>query len=494
MAKPKASSKKASSTKASSTKASSKKTSAAGGLRIRMYRVGFGDFFLVTVPSKAGEKHILIDCGVTSGATGKGDIASIKTAVRHMVETTGGKLALLIVTHRHADHIIGFSRCADEFAKLKGSVEAIWMPAWEQEYDGDKPAKTKKFQDDLEQLALGMGAALAGATDDDSLEILGIAANATGVTKEGPGGGTNKASLELLKTKLGVTPKYYAKGSTADLPQSLIDAGLSADILGPPPITELDFVSLMDVKRSTWQYLDRAGGGTGGTLEPFAPQFVVGPEAYPPSAFAEWAPPGKGTKPDPAARFPQQLQDAVKKSTPAAMLMAAKKLDDMLNNQSLVVLFTWNGKRLLFAGDAQAGNWMYWLYELDKPTRKLDGLTLAQASKDILGSLDFYKAGHHGSTNATPLPAEQAMGPAGGFVTMCSTQANTFGNVKNNAEVPRGPLMDALAKRSTLIRSDHYAAKLPNANVPAIKGAPTSPPTPKAGTITVGDFWVDYTL
>src|SRR5260221_14498671 len=37
------------------------------GLRVRMYRVGFGDFFLLSVPTPKGPKpfrHILIDCGV----------------------------------------------------------------------------------------------------------------------------------------------------------------------------------------------------------------------------------------------------------------------------------------------------------------------------------------------------------------------------------------------------------------------------------------------
>ena len=29
-----------------------------------MFRIGFGDFFLVTVPTAAGKKYILIDCGV----------------------------------------------------------------------------------------------------------------------------------------------------------------------------------------------------------------------------------------------------------------------------------------------------------------------------------------------------------------------------------------------------------------------------------------------
>lgn len=461
------------------------------GLRIRMYRVGFGDFFLVTVPSEAGPQSMLIDCGVTAGKTGKGDIASLKTAVRHMATETGGKLALLIMTHRHADHIIGFSRCPEEFARFKGNVQAIWMPAWEQEYGSEKAAKVHKLQDDLQDLALGLGLTFAGAKDEIGQEILGIARNATG---EGPGGGTNKASLELLKTGLGVTPQYYAKGDTAQLPKSLVDAGLSAVILGPPPISEVDFVSMMDIKRNTWQYLDRAAGGEGGRIMPFASQFVVGPNAYPVSAFDEWAPRNPGAARDDSRRYPEALQEAVRASTPAAMLMAARKLDDMLNNQSLVVLFTWNGKRLLFAGDAQAGNWMYWLYELDKPVRKLEGTTLAAASRDVLGSLDFYKAGHHGSTNATPLPAVQAMGPVGGFVTMCSTQADSFGSVDNKSEVPRLPLMDALGGRSTLVRSDQYPAKLPAKQVPAVDGAPAGLPTPRQGKLELGDFWVDYTL
>jgi len=33
--------------------------------------------------------------------------------------------------------------------------------------------------------------------------------------------------------------------------------------------------------------------------------------------------------------------------------MAAAGLNSFLNNQSLVVLFSWKGKNLLFAGDAQ---------------------------------------------------------------------------------------------------------------------------------------------
>ena len=37
---------------------------------MRMYRVGFGDFFLMTVPGKNGPAHILIDCGVHAANIG----------------------------------------------------------------------------------------------------------------------------------------------------------------------------------------------------------------------------------------------------------------------------------------------------------------------------------------------------------------------------------------------------------------------------------------
>src|SRR5262249_18781720 len=144
-------------------KKSAKKKAAAGDpLRIRMYRVGFGDFFLMTVPSGAGPQHILIDCGVTTGTTGKGDLGTIKEAVADMAQETDHKLALVIVTHRHKDHIIGFSRCADVFSKF--TVGAIWMPVWETEYDD----QVKSFQSELTALALDVQQHLALAADDNA--------------------------------------------------------------------------------------------------------------------------------------------------------------------------------------------------------------------------------------------------------------------------------------------------------------------------------------
>src|SRR4030095_6761531 len=96
-------------------------TASANGLRVRMYRVGFGDFFLLTVPTKsAGPQHILIDCGVHAG-----NIGSMSDCVADLIEVTGRKLALVIVTHYHADHLSGFATQSEEFAQFE--VGAVWI-------------------------------------------------------------------------------------------------------------------------------------------------------------------------------------------------------------------------------------------------------------------------------------------------------------------------------------------------------------------------------
>jgi hypothetical protein len=225
---------------------------------------------------------------------------------------------------------------------------------------------------------------------------------------------------------------------------------------------------------------------------PFGREHVVSASDYPPSAFREWASRKNGVRPDFSKRHSKELEKGVREATPAALFMAAKTLDAMLNNQSLVVLFEWQGKKLLFAGDAQGGNWEYWLYGDGVPATDPSSLTLSKDGKQILGAIDFYKVGHHGSTNATPISAVEAMGHDHSFVSMCSTEGDTFGSVKNSSEVPRGPLLDALAKKSTLVRSDQIAVSEGGVNVPATVAEKLQKPA--SGTLEVGSCYVDYLL
>jgi hypothetical protein len=391
-----------------------------------------------------------------------------------MADETESKLALIIVTHRHKDHIIGFSRCATEFEQF--SVDAVWMPIWESEND----AKIQEFQADLHQFALNLGAALAGRDDPISEAIQGFVLNATG---EGPGGGSNAESLRMLKTSFGVKPQYLARGDKAKLPSALQKAGLTAQILGPPPVDEPDFLKLKDLKKDVGQYLDNqrnaqpADGEQAQGLMPFQPKYVASQSDYPANAFREW-------------RDPNALEEGVRSSTPAALYLAGETLDNLLNNQSLVVLFGWQGKQLLFAGDAQAGNWEYWLYDEGVPARDPTGLELSDDSKKILRDIDFYKVGHHGSTNATPIPAVTAMGS--GFVSMCSTEDGTYGTVANDSEVPHGDLLAALAKKSAVVRSDQIKVAEGDVKVPA--AVHKQMPKPKSGKFEVGSCYVDYFL
>ncbi|HEV7767988.1 MAG TPA: MBL fold metallo-hydrolase [Thermoanaerobaculia bacterium] len=472
-----------------------------GELRVRMYRVGFGDFFLVTVPSDDGPQHIVIDCGVTPGTTHKGDIGTIKDAVAHMAKETDNKLALIIVTHRHMDHIIGFSRSADLFKQF--TVDAIWMSYWETEYD----EQAVKMQAELTALALDVQThlALSARADLDTQDMLGMLRNATGFDhtdlslgmaagakpKTGKGGGTNAASLALLKTGLGVKPEYYAKGDKPKLPKRLAKTGLVAEVLGPPPADALTFMKLTDLKKGVGQYLGADGTTEAGMkFDPFGPAWHATADDYPESAFREWAPRVQGQLPDFSVRHNAALEAAVNASQPSALFTAVKALDSFLNNQSLVVLFTYEGRKLLFVGDAQAGNWEYWMYG-GTPTKAPSIDDIAAEGKAVLSSLDFYKVGHHGSTNATPITAVDTM--EGDFVSMCSTQEDTFGSRQNASEVPRDPLLAALAKKSAVIRSDDVAVTIGD-GVPAASEAPKALPKPARGKLVAGSIYIDYFL
>jgi hypothetical protein len=474
------------------------------GIRVRMYRVGFGDFFLVSfLPDSGDPVHIVIDCGVFKGTKQTGDIGSIEAAVADMVQTTGGKLALLMVTHRHADHIAGFSRCDAAFRSL--SVQAVWMSIWESEYS----PTAMKFQAELTRTAAALQshfAALGARASKEQDTARKYMENATG---EGGGkGGSNAKALNLLKNGFaGVVPEYYQAGATAKLPPALAQVGVTAQILGPPPVADVALMKLMDLQKGVGQYLaDEELEGTD-SRAPFGPRWEVDPlsgsargskDVYGPGSFREWSGDRNGEN-LPSVQQAQKgradMEAALELAQPAAALVAAKQLNSFLNNQSLVVLFTIKGKKLLFVGDAQAGNWEHWLFDTDSPDKKASG-TMSANAQQILSSLDFYKVGHHGSGNATPKAVVETMRRGGRkFAAMCSTQKDVYGtedpdDPTKGTEVPRVPLIDALAAECALVRSDQIAITVDGESIDAMVEAPL----PAAGNgprYEKGAMWID---
>jgi hypothetical protein len=432
------------------------------GIRVRMYRVGFGDFFLLSLRAPDDTaRHILVDCGVHAA-----NIGAIGAAIDQLATDTGKQLSLVIMTHRHADHISGFSSGKDVFATF--NVERVWMP-W---YDDPKNKAAASLQATLTALAANLQIRLAARNDPATAEAEQMANNITGTMSAVGGQTSNTDALDTLQHGFKAPVDYYKAGDTPTLPASLVQAGLTAQILGPP--IDQALVQQMDGKGH--QYL-AANADDGAPPKRFDPVFDYDGAKYPDAAFELYT--------------REEVERAVADAQPDLELAKAAQSDQFLNNQSLVVLFGFGGKKLLFAGDAQWGNWQNFLFGGTLGTPGHTGLT--SAAKTILDTIDFYKVGHHGSTNATPIDALNAM--KDGVVAMCSTNENAYGKVANKSEVPRIPLLAALEKktRSQLARSDMVAAGTEAAckpddveSIPPLQAPFTAGPN--------GQIYVDYEM
>ena len=135
------------------------------GVTVRMYRTGFGDCFLLAFPGGNGEPiYMLIDCGVHSQYRGGGE--QIENVVGDLREATGGRLAVIVITHEHADHISGFAKCCDVFKKM--SVSEVWF-AWT-ERPGDAAAADLKRKQALMLKGLRIAHLRFAASDSEAAE------------------------------------------------------------------------------------------------------------------------------------------------------------------------------------------------------------------------------------------------------------------------------------------------------------------------------------
>jgi beta-lactamase superfamily II metal-dependent hydrolase len=465
---------------AKSTPTASTKPASGGpaNIRVRMYRVGFGDFFLLTVPGKKGPAHILIDCGVHAA-----NIGSIDECVKDMMKETSNRLALVILTHYHADHMSGFASNYDDFAQFE--VGAVWITNRLDPNNSD----SSKFMAQLTSVAQQLKMQLSVRDHPASVEAHAKVENALGVSEDG-GGGSNAKALKLLQSGFKNKPPvyYYQGGDTPTLPDEL-EGMITAEVLGPSPKDSDGEFSASDNK--TEQYLavlSDQGVPDTGSADPFdRKQWPGRVSDYPIQTFEEF----EDTRVDHAPKRKDGGASALERTLlnmqPDALAAAADKLDGTLNNQSLVVLFTCNGKKLLFVGDAQWGNWAYWLYG-KRVTGSDPGIS--DRAKEILGSIDFYKVGHHGSTNATPVPVVGALNQQ--CACMCSTATGAYGSLTKKTEVPRTALMDALEERTgrRLVRSDWVAALKCEPDPQAREELEDLP----AGFSTPGELYIDYTL
>lgn len=454
-----------------------------GLLRVRMYRVGFGDFFLLTVPTANGPQHILIDCGVHAG-----NIGTINDCVDDLAKETDRKLALVIATHAHADHLSGFASNFDKFAEFE--VGAVWMS---NRLDPDNK-EAARFHAQIKSLADQLRLRLGARDDLEGKQALWKVEDALGVQGLGAAEGSNDKALRLLRTGFKNKPPvyYYEAGQDPVLPDELKGA-ITAELLGPAPKDSGGIYA--DSDNASMQYLAAASTKGLPSDDPFMPferDWQASALDYPEEAFDGYQ---VDDQPKIKRSTPAALEYVLHASQPDVMLAMADKIDGTLNNQSLVILFTCQDKRLLFVGDAQWGNWSYWLYGKRMMEGKEKAPGINESAKEILGSIDFYKVGHHGSTNANPIPAVTAMNPD--CASMCSTESSDaypkkkrpYGKIESGTEVPRTKLMDALEEHTNfkLVRSDWIPVQDVLPSPEAQKQLPRLP-----DNFSKGDLYVDY--
>lgn len=366
--------------------------------RVRMYRQGLGDCFLLTFPGEQRRVHVLVDCGVLVGT---GDAAAKMRRVAENVRTeTGGALDVLVVTHEHWDHASGFVQAPEVFDRLQ--VKEVWL-AW-----------TENPRDELAgELASGRARALAGLAAASQrlagMQGAGAARTARRIERVlGFFGGpleaakrTISAAMEWAKARPGAAVRFLVPGGEP-VPIPGTDRA-RAYVLGPPRDRALIRKSDPSQRASEVYQLSGEGGPELGFL---AATGVGGPgDAGRP--FDEWF-----QVPEQAARSRPFFLDhygfegddwrRVESEWLGSAGPLALKLDSDTNNTSLALAFELLPSRrvLLFPGDAQVGNWLSW-EAVRWRVRGAGGEPHTVTAGELLARTVLYKVGHHGSHNAT---------------------------------------------------------------------------------------------
>ena len=417
---------------------------------VRMYQVGFGDCFLVSfayprpLPDGRPERHVLIDFGSTHAPRHqKLDWTAIAGRV---AEDCGGKLDVVVVTHRHKDHLSGFAndRAAaviDELAP--GLVVRPWT-----EHPELPATATGPLGDRSRQLLAGLVKGQEFAND----LAFAFAASARGLPAH-----VRQLAEDQLKNAEAVERlerwatehdgEYLHAGSASKIEQ--VVPGVGVEVLGPPTVDQFpDVVNARARDPEYWMLYQRlvtsgfsAGMlGIDGASDEHDDEDDEGDDDEERTFVA---PPGHVAVLDIPAGPARWLAERLQRQQVQSLQRIVRSLDDALNNTSLILLLTVGKRRLLFPGDAQIENWRF----------TLDRLATDRRLENRLRSVDLYKVGHHGSRNASPRSLLELWRDGKPLVSLMSTRPGVHGKTPETA-VPRATLVAALEETSDLFTTE----------------------------------------
>ncbi len=433
----------------------------AGGVAIRMYRLGLGDCFLLAFAGDERPVFVLIDCGVHRKQPHGS--RRLQAAVADIVATTGGQLDVVLVTSAREEHVAGFLAAEQDLAKKRLAIDRLWLPGTLDPSDAQAPQRAVERREAWlaldaarRQLATKSQVSPLGAAEQELHERIEEACLSLGETGQGV---TETAALALLRKHArkvsflrpservrkipgATSARAYvlgpAAGETAPMgkatdAKSSLAAALHASSSGvadethpsdearqelSQPFSQACRISLAEAQVNpylrTFFGLDQAGGSFLGS--------DIGSEWL--GAAERWA-----------------LNES--RHAPEACLALALEIGAPRS-----------GRVLLFPGDAQTGEWLAWSRLRWGSSKR--PITVA----DLFARTAVYKVADHGSGLSTPKhdEAERPFGwaqmPAGLVALLPVDEA--VARALPGWNMPSPLLREALLTKAsqTLLRSD----------------------------------------
>ena len=362
-------------------------------IRIRMYRQGLGDCFLLTTLGETPH-HILIDCGVLKGSPNAQD--RIRDVVKDIGSVTNNHLDLLVATHEHWDHLSGFSdqQAQDLFNQI--TIDQIWMGWTEKSGDPQADALHEKFDKQKQALHLALDST-AMSEEKRMVEPLLRFFGYDGGLMPFAFAQSTRDALDYLKHRSSADISCCEPGEIRRLGRN---SGLRFFILGPPRDPKLlkkdlpkagskESYEFAAAELLSGFFMNQEAANGLRDLYPFDPSFRVTDPAAGRVALAKLLTEVKYDSPQAAWRKLDSKMLGL--ATELALQM-----DSDTNNTSLALAIEVEetGDVLLFPGDAQIGNWQSWHGVKWKGEPEL-------TMTNLYARTVFYKVGHHGSHNAT---------------------------------------------------------------------------------------------
>ncbi|MEX2546934.1 MAG: hypothetical protein WD830_04000 [Chloroflexota bacterium] len=364
-------------------------------LTVRAYNVGFGDCILISWDEADRTRHAWFDFG-----THHSDDESVYLGVfEDILARTGGRLDLLLISHRHLDHLGGFwqlrTRLGSEF-----QVERVWHAHVTPEVDN----QFKIASDTLSELLPRTLQTGSGVIADVYRNNLAISSKdrMDAIASVFPAASVFQVHRQMDLAASGAMPTGLAR--------------MQIEVLAPEQDSTI-YLNPIDTSLAARAALDShfaAFGPVAATrVRASATEAVPLHEAEGAGDEGEDAPPDFLRLAD-FARLRRQLRSG------GLDLLAA--VNKSRNNTSIVSRWTWEGVTLLLTGDAELESWA----------------VIRGHGDDFKSTL--LKVGHHGSIDASPLWGYEEVFPTRRNTNAVLLSTNPLIFPTGN-EVPKGEVL-----------------------------------------------------